>query len=54
MENKNLIIILVVIIIVLAAAIGFMALNPMHAKEQQKLKSQAIKSKMKVESYQYN
>ena len=38
MENKNLIIILVVIIIVLAAAIGFMALNPMHAKEPTKIK----------------
>ena len=38
MENKNLIIILVVIIIVLAAAIGFMALKPMHAKEPTKIK----------------
>ena len=38
MENKNLIIMLVVIIIVLAAAIGFMALNPMHAKEPTKIK----------------
>ena len=38
MENKNIIIILVVIIIVLAAAIGFMVLKPMHAKEPTKIK----------------
>ncbi len=38
MENKNIIIILVVIIVVLAAAIGFMVLKPMHAKEPTKIK----------------
>ena len=38
MESKNIIIILVVIIIVLAAAIGFMVLKPMHAKEPTKIK----------------
>ena len=38
MENKNIIIILVVIIIILAAAIGFMVLKPMHAKEPTKIK----------------
>ena len=38
MENKNIIIILVVIIVILAAAIGFMVLKPMHAKEPTKIK----------------
>ena len=38
MENKNIIIILLVIIIILAAAIGFMVLKPMHAKEPTKIK----------------
>ena len=38
MENKNIIIILVVVIVILAAAIGFMVLKPMHAKEPTKLK----------------
>ena len=38
MENKNIIIILLVIIVVLAAAIGFILLNPTHAKEQTKIK----------------
>ena len=38
MENKNIIIILVVIIVILAAAIGFMVLNPLHAKEPTKIK----------------
>ena len=38
MENKNIIIILVVIIVILAAAIGFMVLNPLHAKEPVKIK----------------
>ena len=38
MENKNIIIILIVIIIILAAAIGFMVLKPMHAKEPTKIK----------------
>ena len=38
MENKNIIIILVVIIAILAAAIGFMVLKPMHAKEPTKIK----------------
>ncbi len=38
MENKNIIIILVVIIVILAVAIGFTALNPMHAKEPTKIK----------------
>ena len=38
MENKNIIIILVVIIVILAAAIGFMLVKPMHAKEPTKIK----------------
>ena len=38
MDNKNIIIILIVIIIILAAAIGFMVLKPMHAKEPTKIK----------------
>ncbi len=38
MESKNIIIILIVIIVILAAAIGFMALKPMHAKEPTKIK----------------
>ncbi|MEE0943411.1 MAG: hypothetical protein UIB63_09920 [Methanobrevibacter sp.] len=38
MESKNIIIILVVIIVILAAAIGFMVLKPMHAKEPTKIK----------------
>ena len=38
MENKNIIIILIVIIFILAAAIGFMVVKPMHAKEPTKIK----------------
>lgn len=38
MEQKNIIIMLVAIIVVLAAVIGFMVLNPMHAKEPTKIK----------------
>ena len=38
MENRNIIVVLVVIIVILAAAIGFMVLKPMHAKEPTKLK----------------
>ena len=38
MEQKNIIIILVAIIVVLAAIIGFMVLDPMHAKEPTKIK----------------
>ena len=38
MENKNIIIILIVIIVILAAAIGFMVVKPMHAKEPTKIK----------------
>ena len=38
MENKNIIIILLVIIVILAAAIGFVLLNPMHAKDPTKIK----------------
>ena len=38
MESKNIIIILLVIIVVLAAAIGFMVLKPMHAKQPTKIK----------------
>ena len=38
MENKHIIIILLVIIVILAAAIGFMLLNPNHAKEPVKIK----------------
>ena len=37
MENKNIIIILLVIIVVLAAAIGFVLLNPINAKEPTRL-----------------
>ena len=36
MENKHIIIILLVIIVVLAAAIGFVLLNPAHAKQPTK------------------
>ena len=39
MESKNIIIILIVIIVILAAAIGFMVLKPMHAKEPNKNQS---------------
>ena len=38
MEQKNIIIMLVAIIVVLAAIIGFMVLDPMHAKEPTKIK----------------
>ena len=38
MESKNIIIILIVIIVILAAAIGFMVLKPMYAKEPTKIK----------------
>lgn len=38
MENRNIIIILLVIIVALAAAIGFVLLNPTHAKEPCKIK----------------
>ena len=38
MENKHIIIILLVIIVVLAVAIGFVLLNPTHAKEPTKVK----------------
>ena len=38
MENKNIIIILLVIIVILAAIIGFIVLNPIHAKEPTKIK----------------
>ena len=38
MENKHIIIILLVIIVVLAAAIGFVLLNPAHAKQPTKVK----------------
>ena len=38
MEFKNIVLILIVIIVILAAAIGFMALKPMHAKEPTKVK----------------
>ena len=38
MESKNIIIILLVIIVILAAAIGFMVLKPMHAKQPTKIK----------------
>ena len=44
MENKNIIIILVVIIVILAAAIGFMVLKPMHAKEPTKIKVDSNKT----------
>ncbi|MBQ2666529.1 hypothetical protein [Methanobrevibacter sp.] len=38
MENKHIIIILLVIIVILIAAIGFVLLDPMHAKEPTKIK----------------
>ena len=38
MENKNIIIILLVIVVILVAAIGFVLLNPTHAKEPTKIK----------------
>ena len=44
MENKNIIIILIVIIVILAAAIGFMVLKPMHAKEPTKIKVDSNKT----------
>ena len=44
MESKNIIIILVVIIVILAAAIGFMVLKPMHAKEPTKIKVDSNKT----------
>ena len=43
-KNKKIIIALFVIIIVLAAAIGFVLLNPMHAKEPTKIKITSDKS----------
>lgn len=43
-KNKKIIIALVVIIIVLAAAVGFVLLNPMHAKEPTKIKITSDKS----------
>ena len=47
MENKNIIIILLVIIVVLAAAIGFILLNPTHAKEPTKIKITSEKEQYK-------
>ena len=47
MENKNIIIILLVIIVVLAAAIGFILLNPTHAKEPTKIKITSDKEQYK-------
>ena len=44
MESKNIIIILIVIIVILAAAIGFMVLKPMHAKEKTKIKVDSNKT----------
>ena len=44
MENKNIIVILIVIIVILAAAIGFMVLKPMHAKEPTKIKVDSNKT----------
>ena len=44
MESKNIIIILIVIIVILAAAIGFMVLKPMHAKEPTKIKVDSNKT----------
>ena len=38
MENRNIIVILIVIIVILAAAIGFMLVKPMHAKDPTKIK----------------
>lgn len=43
-KNKKIIIALLVIIIVLAAAIGFVLLNPTHAKEPTKIKITSDKS----------
>ena len=43
-KNKKIIIALVVIIIVLAAAVGFVLLNPTHAKEPTKIKITSDKS----------
>ena len=45
MENRNILIMLLVIIVILAAAIGFMVLKPMHAKEPTKIK---VKSQLQV------
>lgn len=45
MENRNILIMLLVIIVILAAAIGFMVLKPMHAKEPTKIK---VKSQVQV------
>jgi len=47
MENKNIIIILLVIILVLAVAIGFILLNPTHAKEPTKIKITSEKEQYK-------
>lgn len=47
MENKNIIIILLVIIVVLAVAIGFILLNPTHAKEPTKIKITSEKEQYK-------
>ena len=44
MENRNIIIILIVIIVILAAAIGFMVLKPIHAKEPTKIKVDSNKT----------
>ncbi len=44
MESKHIIIILLVVIVILAAAIGFVLLNPMHAKEPTKVKITSDKS----------
>ncbi len=44
MESKNIIVILIVIIVILAAAIGFMVLKPMHAKEPTKIKVDSNKT----------
>ena len=49
MENKNIIIILLVIIVVLAAVIGFILLNPTHAKELTKIKITSEKEQYKGE-----
>ena len=50
MENKNIIIILIVIIVVLAAAIGFILLNPTHAKEPTKIKITSDKEQYEKDS----
>ena len=47
MENRNIIIILLVIIVALAAAIGFVLLNPTHAKEPCKIKITSDKEQYK-------